>query len=216
MYTFRRSLLVLAALVLCAAGARAADAAEDDEGIIAREDAVEVMLLRQPAVQRDLKVSDDQARKIDHFATGQWRKVRGLRKLSEEERNRQFEAMAKDNETFLHDTLKPEQRKRLNQIAMQVAGLLWVMRSDVATALMLSDDQKQKIREAHKEAHREALAALRGAVGAGVRAEKFHELRQANRKRLMSILTDNQQKQWQQMSGEKFAGELHFGPRTEK
>lgn len=213
MYALRKSFLALAALTVCAAVIYAAD---DDEKIIAREDAIEVMLLRQPSVQRDLKITEGEGKKIHEFATRQWRKVRAMKDLSEGERTRKFEAMAKENEQFIKDTLKPEQRKRLNQIAMQVAGLLWVMRSDVAAELKLTDEQKQKIKDVHKEAHREAMDTLRSAGGAGVKEEKFNELRMANRKRLMTILTDEQKTKWKAMSGEKFTGQLHFGPQAEK
>jgi hypothetical protein len=34
--------------------------------------------------------------------------------------------MVKENDEFLKKTLKPEQRKRLKQIAMQTAGFIWV------------------------------------------------------------------------------------------
>jgi Spy/CpxP family protein refolding chaperone len=213
MYTLRKSLLALAVLIVCAGVARPAD---EDEKIVAREDAIEVMLLRQASVQQDFKITADEGKKIHEFATRQWRKVRAMKDLSEDERNRKFEAMAKENEQFIKDTLKPEQRKRLNQIAMQVAGLLWVMRSDVAAALNLTDEQKQKIKEAHKEAQREAMEAFRSAGGDAVKEEKFNELRMASRKKLMSILTDAQKAKWKEMAGEKFTGQLHFGPRAEK
>jgi Spy/CpxP family protein refolding chaperone len=207
MYAVRKLFLVLTVVLVGAAVARPAD----DEKIIAREDAIEVMLVRQKSVQEDLKVAPEQRQKIHAFADKQWKKFQAMRA----ERNRGFEAMAKENQDFLKNTLTPEQCKRLNQIAMQVAGLLWVMRSDVAAELKLTDDQKQKIRTLHREAHKEAQEALRSNNGT-VEEEKFRELRQTNRKRLMSVLTDEQKTKWREMAGEQFRGELHFGPRTEK
>ncbi|HZV07151.1 MAG TPA: hypothetical protein VE999_18865 [Gemmataceae bacterium] len=211
MYAVRNLFLVLTVVLVGAAVARPAD----DEKIIAREDAIEVMLVRQKSVQEDLKVAPEQRQKIHAFADKQWKKVQAMRAESEAERTRGFEAMAKENQDFLKNTLTPEQCKRLNQIAMQVAGLLWVMRSDVAAELKLTDDQKQKIRTLHREAHKEAQEALRSNNGT-VEEEKFRELRQANRKRLMSVLTDEQKTKWREMAGEQFRGELHFGPRGEK
>jgi Spy/CpxP family protein refolding chaperone len=134
---------------------------------------------------------------------------------SESERDREFEKMAKANQEFIQNTLRPEQVKRLNEIAMQVAGLLWVMRSDVASALNLTDEQKQKIRELHREARKEAQEALRS-VNRAVEEEKFRDMRQANRRRLMSILTDEQKAKWKEMAGQPFRGVLHFGQRSEK
>jgi Spy/CpxP family protein refolding chaperone len=213
MHTLRKALLGLAVLVVCTALARPA---EDDEAIIAREDAIEVMLLRQKSVQEDLKLSPEHGQKIHEFADSQWKKVRAMKELSKEERDRRFEAMAKDNERFLKDTLSEPQRKRLNQIAMHVAGLLWIMRSDIAKELNLTEEQKRKIHELHREAHKEAQEAIRSAGGPEVKEEKFHEMRTANRKRLMSVLTDEQKAKWKEMAGPPFRGELHFGPRAEK
>jgi Spy/CpxP family protein refolding chaperone len=210
MYTFRKLCLVLAAAAVCATAARPVE----EEKIIAREDAIEVMLLRQKSVQDELKITSEQGQKIHAFADKQWKRVQAMKSLSEGERTRGFEAMAKANQQFLKSTLSAEQCKRLNQIAMQMAGLLWVMRSDVASELNLTDEQKQKIRELHRDAHKEAQEALRSDNGT-VEAEKFRDMRQANRKRLMSVLTDEQKTKWKEMAGAPFRGELHFGQRTE-
>lgn len=211
MYTYRKSLLALAVVALWATAARPAE----DEKIIAREDAIEVMLLRQQSVQDDLKITEAQKRKIHAFADKQWKKAQTLRNSSEAERDREFEAMAKANQEFLKNTLMPQQQKRLNEIAMQVAGLLWIMRSDVAAALNLTDDQKEKIRELHREARKEAQEALR-TDNKAVEDEKFQEMRRKNRQRLTSVLTDDQKAKWREMAGAPFRGELHFGSREEK
>ncbi len=211
MYTYRKLLLALAVVLLGAGAARSAD----DEKIIAREDAIEVMLLRQKSVQENLKTTPEQNSKIHAFADKQWKRVQTLRDSSEAERDRAFEEMAKANQQFIKNTLTPEQCKRLNQIAMQLAGLLWIMRSDVASELNLTDEQKQKIRELHREARKEAQEALRSENQA-VEEEKFREMRQANRRRLMSVLTDEQKTKWREMAGQPFRGELHFGPRSDK
>jgi len=198
-------------LAVCAAVARPAD---KDEAIVAREDAIEVILLRQSAVQHDLRITEGERKKIDEFATKQWQKVKQMKDLSEAERTRRFETMAKENQQFLKSTLKPEQQKRLNQIAMQVAGLLWVMRSDVASQLSLTEEQRGKIKNAHAEAEKDAKEALRS--GGEVRDEKFNELRTKSRHKLMSILTDAQKTKWKEMAGHKFDGKLAFSSRSEK
>lgn len=207
MHIFRKSMMAVAVLLIGTAPARSA---EDTEKILAEEDAVQVILLRQKSVQDDLKITGEEARKIDEFATQQWKKVRGMKDLSEEEKTRKFEAMARENEKFLHDTLQKDQRHRLHQITMQVAGLLWVLRPHVSAELKLTDDQKQKIRELRKEAHKEAMDILHSKEGATLKEEQFREMRAANRKRLMSILTDEQKAKWKEMAGTPFTGKLHF------
>lgn len=211
MYTFRKSLFALAAMAVLSATALPAD----DEKVIAREDAIEVMLAGQKSVQEDLRMTPDQAQKIHDFAAKQWKKMKDMKNLGKDEQDRGFKAMAKDNYDFLKGTLSPSQCQRLNQIAMQQAGLLWVMRSDVASQLNLTNEQKDKIHELHREAHKEAVDALRTNNGA-VEDQKFRDMRQANRKRLMSVLSEQQQTKWKEMCGTPFRGELHFGPRSEK
>jgi Spy/CpxP family protein refolding chaperone len=207
MRIFRKSLLAVAALAVWTAPARPA---EDIPKLIAEEDAVQVMLLRQKAVQQDLKITGAEARKIDEFATKQWNKVKGMKSLSEAERTRKLEAMTKENEKFLHDTLQKDQLHRLHQITMQVAGLLWVLRPHVASELKLTADQKQKIQELRKEAHKEAREVLHSNTAVPVKKEKLRELHAANRKRLMSVLTDAQKAKWKEMAGAPFTGQLHF------
>lgn len=211
MYMYRKSLLALAVAVMLVSAARSAD----DETIIAREDAIEIMLVRQKPVQEDLQTTPEQNKKIHAFADQQWKKVNEMKALNDAERDRRFEEMARANQRFLKNTLKPKQCRRLNQIAMQTAGLLWVMRSDVAAELNLRDEQKRKIRALHREARKEAVEALRSNNGA-VEEQKFRELRQKDHKRLMSVLTDEQKSKWKQMTGAPFRRELHFGPQGEK
>lgn len=211
MYTFRKSLFALSVLAVWSVAARAAE----DEKVIAREDAIEVMLAGQKSVQEDLRMTAEQGQKVHDFAAKQWKKLKDMKNLGKDEQDRGFKAMAKDNYDFLKNTLSASQCKRLNEIAMQQAGLLWVMRSDVATALNLTNDQKDKIRELHREAHKEAVDALRSDNGT-VEDQKFRDMRQANHKRLMSVLSEPQKTKWKEMCGTPFRGELHFGPRPEK
>lgn len=208
MYMVRKSLLVLLAVTFWALPALSAD---DDQHLIATEDTVELVLLRQKSVQHELKVTPDEASKIHEFCSRQWKKAEGLAKASKEEREKKFDAMAEENEKFLKECLKPEQRKRLKQISMQRAGLLWVARSDVASELGLTDEQKQKVKELHREAHKEAMEILRSNEGKTVKKEHLREMRMKDRRRLMSLLTDEQKRKWKEMIGEEFKGNLEFG-----
>lgn len=209
MYALRKSLLVLLAAALWVGPARPAD---EDHHLIATEDTVEVMLLRQKSVQHELKIDADEGKKIHAFVSKQWHKAQELAKADKEEREKKFDAMAKENEKFLDECLKPDQRKRLKQIAMQRAGLLWIARSDVATELGLNADQKEKVKALHKEAHKEAMEILRSHEGKPIQREKLHEMRMKDRKRLMSILTADQKTKWKEMIGDEFKGDLNFGP----
>jgi Spy/CpxP family protein refolding chaperone len=177
--------------------------------IIAEEGAVELMLLRQKSVQDELKLTKEECDKIHTFADGQWAKAEEYHKMDAEKAKGEWEKLGKANEKFVHDTLTPEQHKRLTQIGMQVAGLIWVLDAKVSKELNLTDDQKLKIKEMHKAAHKEYEEAVHAADKAG-REAKFEELRKAHRKELLAVLTDDQKAKWKEMAGEPFKGKIHF------
>src|SRR5215469_687375 len=90
-----------------------------DKKMVPEEGAVEVMLLLQPAVCKELNLSSDKRQKIQSFADGQWKKAQALGNLDEKERDRQFGQMTKENERFVSEVLSKDQKKRLDQILFQ-------------------------------------------------------------------------------------------------
>jgi len=208
MRTFGKWILVFGLLVTCVSFARSADPA-NPEKIIPREGAVQLILLCQHSVQDDLKLTKDQIQKIEAFADSQWKKMHEIHKLEPEKAHPKFEDLGKENVKFISETLKPEQHKRLDQISMHVAGLLWALDPKVAQALNLTDAQKQKIKELHKAAHKEVEAAF-DMPDKAARHTKFEELRKAHRKELMMVLTDEQKTKWKEMAGEPFKGKLEI------
>src|SRR5436190_24339007 len=141
--------LALTILTLGVATSRAADKMVPEEG------AVEVMLLRQPSVRDDLKLSHDEATKIHNFTREQWEKAKEASKLSEPERDKKFNELSKENDKFIDKTLTKAQRQRLKEIELQVAGLLCITRPDISKELKLTADQKKRIPELQKEGRQE-------------------------------------------------------------
>ncbi|HVA46585.1 MAG TPA: hypothetical protein VNH11_09445 [Pirellulales bacterium] len=196
----------LASVMLFAAWVAAAPAADK---LVPEEGATEVMLLLQPAVCDDLKLSKDERDKIHKFASAQWEKAQKVSKLGENERDREFKEMTKDNERFLKDTLTADQRKRFDQILLQVAGLLWVTRPEIASKLNLSADQKKRAKELQQEARHE-MEELIHSTSDEKKEQELQELRATSRKRLMSLLSDEQKSKWKEMRGEPLKGEIYF------
>jgi hypothetical protein len=91
-----------------------------------------VMLLDQPAVQADLNLSPQQARKVATLLD-----FRG-KPLTDDK----LDAVEKG----LADVLKPEQAVRLRQLVLQARGPQALLDPDTAQALGLSDRQKEEIR----------------------------------------------------------------------
>jgi Spy/CpxP family protein refolding chaperone len=117
--------------------------------------------------------------------------------------------MVKGNEAFLKTTLKPEQRKRLKQIAMQTAGLVWMTMPSVDRELKLTDDQKQQVVKLQEEAHAKFAEVADASTSEG-RDEKLAVLRKSAHEKLVDILTPEQKKKWTELAGEPFAGKLVF------
>ena len=171
--------------------------------------AVQIVLLRHQSVRDDLKLTADEAKKIDDFTEEQWKKARRAEDLGQQESDSLFADLTRENDRFLMQTLTPDQRKRLDQITLQLAGLLWVTRPRIASQLNLTEDQKTKVAQYQKEARAEMEDLLHSTTRRD-RSARLRELRTTSRKRLMDVLTDEQEKKWKEMAGEPFRGDLRF------
>jgi hypothetical protein len=177
--------------------------------LVPQEGALELMLLRQPSVQKELKLTSEVTEKVHKYCAQQWEKAQKVSQLSEKEQDKEFTTMAKENHRFVDETLTKEQSKRLHQITLQTAGLLCVTRHDIASHLKLTEDQKKRLPELHKEAHQE-IEELLYVMKKEQRQEKMRELRETNRKRLLELLTDEQEVAWKEMIGAPFLGDLAY------
>ena len=173
------------------------------------EDTVEIMLLRQKSVRDELKVGKDLADRIDQYAAAQWKKAQDVVELGEKEQQTKFDAMAKENQQFLEKTLSKVQRDRLEQITLQVAGLLYVTRHNVAAKLKLTADQKQRAKQLQQEARAE-LERLIEAENSKERHKELAKLWQTNHDRIMDLLTDAQELTWKEMTGAPFKGDFTY------
>jgi Spy/CpxP family protein refolding chaperone len=211
---------ILAFGLVAAAGSAARPA--EPEKAVPKEGAIQLMLLRQKAVQEDLKLTKDQVDKIDTFGDAQWKKAEEIHKMEADKKlegdkvKAEFAKLSTANEKFITDTLKADQTKRLDQISLQVAGLLWVLDPKVSKALGITPAQETKIKDLHKAAHTETQAVTHGDLTGAAREAKLDELRAAHRKALMDVLTDDQKTKWKELAGEPLKGKLVFISPNEK
>ena len=117
--------------------------------------------------------------------------------------------MSRENERFLDQVLEPSERKRLEEISLQVAGLLLATSPKFASQLGLTDQQKQQLARHQDEARAEMADVLHSKTKEG-REEKLHELRKTSRKRLMDVLTDEQEAKWKEMVGAPFEAKFKY------
>ncbi len=168
------------------------------------------MLLSNKGVQQELKVSDEQAKKLDTLAeetrSTQRENMAKLKDATKDERQEKLRTLGAETQTEIHKSLteflKPEQVKRFHQIQTQAAGVMAFSTPRVQKALNLTDDQKTKIREINEEtmqAGREAHTSAgddREAAG-----KKMAELRKDALGKVKALLTDDQKSSYGDLIG---------------
>jgi Spy/CpxP family protein refolding chaperone len=169
------------------------------------------MLLANPGVQKELKLTEEQRGKVETWAREQREKMMGLRDASPEERRELMTKMESDTKKAIAEFLKPEQSKRLDQIRIQNMGLAAFEDETVDSALKITDDQKDKIRSIQQD----GMAAMRELFqGGGDRAgmmQKITEMRKDMFNKAVALLTSEQKTAWNEVIGEPF--EVTFQPR---
>jgi hypothetical protein len=150
-----------------------------------------LFLLQDKQVQKELDLSEEDAAKIPEAV---------------------MEALAK--------SLKPEQLKRLNQLALQRRGNQAFADTKVQKELKISDDQKEKLDSILKdagEAGRQIFQETRGNFEE--MRKKMDELNGEVTKKIQELLTDEQRDKWKDMIGKRFKFQPpRFGrrPRTNR
>ncbi len=170
----------------------------------------QLYLLAQPAVLDDLRLDEGQRRQVQKFAARvgwQWFKSRrSLGRLSPAERGRRALKNARANEAELAAILTPAQQARLRQVGLQAEGPAAFRDPDVVAALKLTPGQRERIRNIEDE---EFFRRLRSA-GAGVAQAELG--RRPGPKagtageRILAVLTAEQRRRWQEMSGSPLKG----------
>jgi Spy/CpxP family protein refolding chaperone len=157
-----------------------------------------LMLLQAEPVQKELSLTDDQKSSISKLADEQ-------RDLSREDRQQKAEETRKQ----LAEILKPEQRERLEQIGLQLAGGRALTRPDIAEKLGLSEEQKTKLNELFPARRGGGGGAPGGEAGGppgggqGGGAGNFRAMREETNSKAMEILTSEQRSQFEKMQGKK-------------
>ncbi len=192
------------------------------------------MLIQNPSVQKELKLTDDQIQKIkdagQSIASKRQEERDAIRNLQgDEQREKRQELgkkVAEETNQALAGILKPDQSKRLKEITLQQEGARAFNTEEVQKTLKLTDDQKDKIKTINEDAAKDMRELLpqggrRGAGGGGgggvvdpaafkERMTKVAALRKETMDKVTSVLTDDQKKSWKDMTGEPF--EVKFEP----
>ena len=166
-----------------------------------------------PAVQKELKLSDDQVEKAKTF--GEEYRAKGREMMSEleglegDERmtkmqtlNRgHFAAGMKEVEAML----KPEQTRRFKQIVFQTRGLENLTDPETAKALKVTGDQADKVKELLEGSRSEMREAMQSSGGdRQVAMEKYQAIRKETNAKAMALMSAEQKSMYKEMAGEPF------------
>ncbi len=177
--------------------------------------------LMAPNVQKDLKLTEAQVGKVQDVL----REIRekhqadfsALRDASPDER---VAKMAKLNETVSDEvkkalSLSAEQSNRFDQISLQAHGLQAFANPTVAEKLKLTDDQKSKIREIAEATRSSVAGAFNKDASEQERTaarNKMAATRKENMTKVQALLTGDQKRAWQELTGEPIEIQLPARP----
>lgn len=177
----------------------------------------QLMLLMNPAVVKELELTEDQQAKLREIGEQMRERMReqfaGMRDLSQEEREARFremrekmEAQMKEVREKVNQILLPHQQKRLEQIAFQMrlrmggGGLGGLIdNEETVKKLGLTEDQIQKLRQIREETM-ERLRTLP------------QQIQKEAEEKAMNVLTDQQKQMLKELMGERFEMPFGFGP----
>jgi len=170
-------------------------------------------LIAVPAVQKELKLSDEQAEKARTFATeyrekaqeamSQYADLTGEERMTKQQSvNRSMSASGmKEVEAML----KPEQTKRFKQIVFQVRGIDNLNDPEIAKALKVTSDQADKVKNLMENERGERREAQQEANGdRQVMMEKMQAIRKETTTKAMALMTADQKAMFKEMGGEPF------------
>jgi Spy/CpxP family protein refolding chaperone len=181
------------------------------------------MLAQNKSVQQELKLSDEQVKKIGEALTQVREKhqeeFQNFRDLSEEERTALRKKVNDETSKELASILTPDQMKRFKQIELQQRGVGGLLEEDVEKALKLTDDQKDKIKTINEDAQKERRSLFQaarqgGGGGGGGFAEvgkKMAALNKESMDKAMAVLTPEQVTTYKEMTGTPFDVKFEFG-----
>lgn len=169
-------------------------------------------VLQRAEVREDLKINDDQSKKIDELASefdNQRRELgsafragssaEDLQKAGEQIREKS-DALRRDAEIQVKEVLTAEQFRRYGQIKLQIAGISELRQPETADSLKLTEAQRVEVSKARDEA--DAKMRALGLFGSSETRQKISEERDAA---LLAILTAEQKVAWQAALGTPLA-----------
>jgi hypothetical protein len=193
-------------------------------------------LLLRPEVQEELKLTAEQIKRVNQINAEIRKDLASnfdvLSELDGRERDRKKMELAKNIKkrarSFVKEILDDKQQKRLDEIALQAAGVLGFKEEEVQDALALTGDQKKSLQELMQGAIQQMQVLFRKSSEQYEEAQKqAGVLRKETYVNALKLITDEQRVKWDQMRGQRFVfrvaeeraanplalkGEIELGP----
>ncbi len=165
-----------------------------------------LFLLREPAVQQDLKLSTSQRQSLLALNAKWDEALLALRTWPNDKAAPKVAEIQADSQRETDGVLNQGQRLRLKQIGLRVRGILSLQRDDVAEQLKLTDDQRQNMQRIHHEAQQKfAVLSEPQPADNGVSAEQERRrLQEMLQRDTLALLSEEQRKQLVALLGPKF------------
>jgi len=163
-------------------------------------------LVMRPEVRAELEIVEDQQKELEALGKEVRSQMRemysGLRDLPEDQRRKEFakirekaRQMQKEIDKKVDEILLPNQQERLDQLVLRArigrAGPGRALVSEqLAKALGVTEEQKKRLAEVSQKVQKEMQ-------------EKTRKMREEAREEILSVLTPEQKKKFEELTGEK-------------
>jgi hypothetical protein len=165
--------------------------------------------LADPALQKELKLSDEQITKLKDALNKVMGNHKGtlerLQQMPPEEQQKKMQAIQDDSQKAIAGILDEKQMKRFKQIMLQMNGVAALMDPQVQKELKLSDEQKKKLDGVFNDGQKRMQDMARTP---GASREEFQKKYEAILKdiedKTNGVLSEDQKKSFKEMKGAPF------------
>jgi hypothetical protein len=162
-----------------------------------------LVLVENKDVQKELKLSDEQLKKIAELSRKQMEGLKGLGVQDGEKREKVLDASRKG----LDELLSAEQGKRLKQLEVQQRGPSVFLEAKYAKGLGITTQQQDAVVKALEGLRPRWIAIIQAAKGNQPEIQqKVSELNRTLMPDILKGLTAEQQTRWKDLTGPAFAG----------
>ena len=205
----KRISVALLSAILLASTTRGQENAVNAPAAVA--DLLPLVLLRQQSVREELGLSPAQIDKAESVFQRQREALRDLNGHDQRETRRKVQDIVGQVRKALASMLQPKQLGRLRQIALQIQGARAVSNPMVAQELAISDKQKERIKRIEQTTDKQITLLIQsGAEDPRSFWRSLYELNKAGGQEIQNILSAEQQRKWQEITGTPFAGAIRF------